>query len=251
MCSQSGGRRCRVLVVVGMGDERAIAAGEGVEVVVGSANATVLRERLATVDMAGIGAVYSFGVAGALDPALQPGALLLATDVIAQTVAAHRGHVGDAWPADRSLVAAVQDNARQARLGALRQAVFLGSDLEARDNPQAHDATLRDVSGADIIDNESHIAAEFARQHRVPFVAVRAVSDSVHRALPPAALMALDANGNPNIAGIARSLLRQPRQIPALLRTAWGYKKALRSLRLFRRRVGFVQLENCLKGGGI
>lgn len=68
--------KCRVLVVVGMEDERAIAAGDGVDVVVGTANATVLRERLKNVNAKNIGAVYSFGVAGGLDPALKAGDLL-------------------------------------------------------------------------------------------------------------------------------------------------------------------------------
>ena len=63
----------RVLVVVGMEDERAIAAGDSVEVVVGTANAKALRGRLDKVDTANISAVCSFGVAGGLDPALEPG----------------------------------------------------------------------------------------------------------------------------------------------------------------------------------
>jgi adenosylhomocysteine nucleosidase len=236
---------CRILVVVGMEDERAIAAGDGIEVVVGSANAKVLRERLAKVDTTKIGAIYSFGVAGGLDPALQPGELLLSTRVVAQGVDAQRESIGDDWTADPNLIAALQANAQQMALAKLREAVFLGSDFEARENPHANSAILRDISGAAIIDNESHIAAEFAHRLRTPFVAVRAVSDSVGRTLPPAALIALDADGSPNGAAIAKSLLRQPQQIPALIRTAWEYKKALRALARFRRDIGFVQLGNC------
>jgi adenosylhomocysteine nucleosidase len=225
-----------------MEDERAIAAGAGVDVVVGGANAELLRARLAQVDTAKIGAIYSFGVAGGLDGALPPGTLLVSTRVVAQIADVERARVGDSWAADPSLVAALRVRAQQVAAGKLREAVFLGSDFEARENPHANSAILRDISGAAIIDNESHIAAEFACQRGVPFVAVRAVSDSVDKPLPPAALIALDAHGKPNIAAIAKSLLRHPGQIRALIRTAREYKKALHAMAWFRREIGFVQL---------
>jgi adenosylhomocysteine nucleosidase len=236
---------CRVLVVVGMEDERSIAAGEGVDVVVGSANATVLRERLAKTDTTNIGAVYSFGVAGGLDPALRPGELLVSTGVAAQDAAAEVPAIRGAWMADRELLTAVQASALESALGKIREAVFLGSDFEARDNPHASSATLREVSGAAIIDNESHIAAEFAHKHNLPFLAVRAVSDSVSRELPPAALIALKPDGSPNIPAVIKSLLLQPRQLPALVRTARDYSKALRNLKAFRSSIGFVQMGIC------
>lgn len=235
----------RIVVVVGMEDERAIAAGDGVEVVVGSANARVLRERLASVDPSSIAAVYSFGVAGGLNPGLKPGDLLLSTRVVAQAVDMQHSAVGDSWAADRNLLAALQARALRSDMGAIREVVFLGSDFEARDNPHASNENLRDISGADIIDNESHIAAEFAHTHRLPFVAVRAVSDSVSRTLPPAALLALDADGSPDIGAIAKSLLLHPQQIPALIRTAREYYRALRALKAFRRNIGFLELDHC------
>jgi hypothetical protein len=234
----------RTLVVVGMEDERAIAAGEGIDVVVGSANANVLRARLARVDAANIGAVYSFGVAGALDVALKPAELLLSTRVVAQHAGAHPPASDGQWLADRELLASAQAHAQAAGLGRIREAVFLGSDFEARDNPNANSGDLQHVTGAAIIDNESHIAAEFARRHGLPFLSVRAVSDSVSRQLPPAALIALKPDGSPNVAAIAGSLVRHPLQIPALVRTARDYKRALRTLRAFRRSVGFVRGEN-------
>jgi adenosylhomocysteine nucleosidase len=41
-----------------------------------------------------------------------------------------------------------------------------------------------------------------------------------HRALPPAALVNLRQDGTPDIAAVLRSVIRQPRQLPALLRVA-------------------------------
>lgn len=240
---------CRALVVVGMEDERAIAAGDDVLVVVGSANAKVLRERLADVNVVNIGAVYSFGVAGGLDPELKPGDLLVSTQVIAQSADTTRNIVAESWSADQDLLGAIQRQAAQGTTVTLRQGVFLGSDFEARDNPHANNQNLRDISGADIIDNESHIAARFAREHGLPFVSVRAVSDSVSKALPPAALIALQDDGSPNIVAVAKSILKNPRQLPALIRTAREYKKALDALRHFRREIGFLQLQARPCGG--
>ena len=235
----------RVLVVVGMEDERAIAAGEGVDVVVGGANATRLRQRLASVDPASIEAVYSFGVAGAMDDGLSPGELLLSTRVVAQRTDANSGAGGAQWPADPTLRKALQARAQRSKLGSIREAVFLGSDLEARDNPHAGGDALHGARGAAIIDNESHLAAEFAQQHGVPFVAVRAVSDAVSRRLPPAALLALRDDGSPDVAAIVKSVLHHPGQLPALVRTARDYKRALDALRAFRREVGFVPAVHC------
>lgn len=237
--------KCRVLVVVGMEDERAIAAGDGVDVVVGTANATVLRERLKNVNAKNIGAVYSFGVAGGLDPALKAGDLLVSTEVIVQSADPARSSVEGPWMADQNLLLAIQSQAVNANRVKIRQGIFLGTDFEARDNPQAITQNLRETSGADIIDNESHIAAKFAREYNLPFVSVRAVSDSVSNQLPPAALIALNDDGSPNITAIVKSLLRHPLQIPALIRTAREYQKALHALKVFRRDIGFVQQANC------
>jgi adenosylhomocysteine nucleosidase len=236
---------CRVLVVVGMEDERAIAAGDGVEVVVGTANAKVLRERLNKVDTANISAVYSFGVAGGLDPALKPGDLLVSTQVVAQSTDTAHHIVEESWMADQDILMAIQLHPVKDDSVKIRKGVFLGTDFEARDNPQTNNQHLRAKSDADIIDNESHIAAKFAQEHNLPFVSVRAVSDSVSNKLPPAALIALDEDGSPNGKAIAKSLLQHPQQIPALIRTAWEYQKALHALKVFRRDIGFVQQSSC------
>ena len=231
----------RILVVVGMEDERAIAAGDDIDVVVGAANAKRLRERLGNVDTATVDAVYSFGVAGGLDPALKAGDLRVSTRVVAQRVDGERGLAADSWRADGRILTAIQ--VRAARVDALnvRASVFLGTDIEARDNDLATLEALRKASGARCVDNESHIAAAFAAERGLPFVSVRAISDSVYTELPPAALLPLNAKGRPDIAAIVISLLRHPRQLPAILRTARDYRQALEALRAFRDGIGFIR----------
>lgn len=236
---------CKSLIVVGMEDERAIAAGDDVIVVVGAANATTLRNRLSAINISDIGAVYSFGVAGGLDPTLKPGNLLLSVRVLMQNPAKDSLLTEQSWESSPQLLATYTVMAKNDPAITFRRGIFLGTDLEARDNPETGNKGLREKTGADIIDNESHIAAGFAAEHQLPFIAVRAVSDSVNKPLPPAALIALDADGSPNGGQIIKSLLKNPLQLPALVRTAIEYQKSLDALRDFRMNAGFIQPANC------
>jgi adenosylhomocysteine nucleosidase len=84
----------------------------------------------------------------------------------------------------------------------------------------------------------SHIAAAAAEAHDLPFAACRVIIDPAHRALPPAALVNLRQDGTPDIAAVLRSVIRQPRQLPALLRVAADARAAQLALRAGRRRLG-------------
>jgi len=240
-----------------MKDEKDIVIGKtpdrSIQVVVGAANADILRKRLQAIDPDYIGAVFSFGVAGGLHPGLAPGDLLFSQQVLSQIDNGNNHSAEIGWPVDQHLVTAAALHASKAGIP-YRKGVFLGSDTEARD--QVFDAVTRlhEIMGADIIDNESHIAAQFASEHHLPFLAIRAVSDSVHSPLPPAALLPLDPeDGSPDGMAIAKNLFWNPLQIPALIHAAGNYRKALSALQMFRDSVGFEKLasgnrQTCLKG---
>jgi hypothetical protein len=58
----------------------------------------------------------------------------------------------------------------------------------------------------------------------------RTIVDPEDRDLPPAAVIALRHDGTPDVLAILRSVIRQPNQIPALMRTAidaWTAREAL------------------------
>jgi hypothetical protein len=77
---------------------------------------------------------------------------------------------------------------------------------------------------------ESHIAAKIAALHNIPFAICRTVIDAVDRDLPPAAVVELRHDGTPDVLAVCRSVMRQPSQIPGLVRTtmdAWTARKAL------------------------
>ncbi len=200
--------------------ESRIAAGPGVAVLHG--HIPNLRTALEDAIARGASGIISFGIAGGLAPDLAPGAWVVASGV----VAAHKR-----YPTDR-------DWARRL-LQALGCAVH--ADIAGVDAPVIEPAdkrALRDATTSVAVDMESHIAAEAAQAHGLPFAACRVIIDPAHRALPPAALVNLRPDGTPDVAAVLRSVIRQPRQLPALLRVAADARAAQLALRAGRQRLG-------------
>lgn len=98
--------------------------------------------------------------------------------------------------------------------------------------------SLRDATSSVAVDMESHIAAEAAEAHGLPFAACRVIIDPAHRALPPAALVNLRLDGTPDVVAVLRSVISQPRQLPALIRVAADARAAQLALRAGRQRLG-------------
>ena len=214
-----------VLVATGLSLEARIAAGPGVVTLCSGGDPNRLRSLLSTVDPHALRAVVSFGLAGGLDPALRAGDLLIATDVIAGIAR---------WPTEErvtwALAARLAEGSTPPRLGRVA-----GSDTVVSD--PAAKAALHET-GAAAVDMESHVAAQFASDHGLPFGVVRVICDPAGRALPPLAQNALEAQGHVDIAGIVRSLVRQPSQIGALIGLGRDFATALVALRRVRRLLG-------------
>lgn len=167
----------------------------------------------------GADALLSFGIAGALAPHLAPGTLLLPHAVIAEDGARYR--VDEAW---RARVASVL-----AAAGARAEE----GDILGASEPAAsplRKAALFAETGAVAVDLESHLVARVAAAAKRPFLVLRAVADPASRALPPAAVNGLDEQGVPALGPVLASVLRQPKQIPALLRLAGDTRQALFAL---------------------
>ena len=195
----------RLLFVVGMKREAALAPGGGAAAICSGGDVGLLERRLAGVDPQGFDGVVSFGLAGGLDPALAPGDLVLATSVVAPP---------GSFCADLDL-----SNALAAAVGtaglAPSEGVFAGVDAVVL-TPRAKVA-LRGATGAVAVDMESHVAARFAAAHELPFAAVRAVSDPADRALPTLAAQALTPEGGVDYVRVIAGLARAPREFGALL----------------------------------
>ena len=194
-----------LVIVVGLVREARIAEGRG-RVAIGAA---------AIADaLAGARGLISFGICGALDPALAVGDLVVGDGVVGED-----GPLATdpAWT-----------NALRAALPGSRAALVTGGDVIA--GSLAAKAALRQASGAAVVDMESHAVARSARDAGLPFAVIRAVSDTAGCALPRAAQAGFKADGEPDVGAVIRALAARPWELPALIRTAMEAEKAFRSL---------------------
>ena len=109
----------------------------------------------------------------------------------------------------------------------VRQVRMLGA--EAVVASVAAKAALFAQTGAACVDLESGAVALVARRHRLPFGALRAICDPAGRALPAAAMDALD-DGAIRFRRVFASLLRAPWQLPALITLAGDARRARAAL---------------------
>jgi adenosylhomocysteine nucleosidase len=211
-----------VLVACGLAFEARIARGTGVRSVAGGVDRRRLASELERLAASGASAILSFGLAGGLAPDVAAG-----TCIIARGVHAAAGYRA----CDVAWTAQLADRLPRARVG----------DVAGCDHPVMDAAAKRALHAATsalAVDTESHIAAEAAAAHALPFAAFRVVADAATRSLPAAALVALDARGGVDATAVLRSLVRSPSQLPLLVRTAIDAQVAFAALRRGRRRLG-------------
>ena len=191
-----------ILVVVGMTREAKI-LGDA-PVIIGGGNAEALAAALEDSLRGGVAGIVSFGLCGALDPALKIGDLVVGEAV---------GDADDWFEADADWAARIVTAVPGAMLGRFARADQVVASV-------AEKTALRSRTGASAVDLESYTVARLARWFGVPFAVVRAVSDSAARALPHAAQVGLGRDGRPAIGAVLASLRSNPWQIGTLIRTA-------------------------------
>lgn len=218
-----------LLVVTGLRQEAEIAAGDGVATLCSGGNPNLLRERLSALYAGTSGGelrgILSFGLAGGLAPHLQPGDVVIASHVVAENER-HDAHTD--W--HRAIVSGFDDTAR------VHRGAIAGHDAVLTN--AAGKATLHTATGALAIDMESHIAAEYARKHGLPFAAIRAISDPAGRSLPELASNALRPDGSVDLMKVMTGVVRTPAQIPALIAAGIDSNRAFASLRRCRGLLG-------------
>ena len=185
-----------LLIVVGMASEARLVTGLG-RVIVG-------RDSFARLRPDGARAVLSFGLCGALDPALAPGDLVIGSRVT----------VGDrTLPTDVGWAARLSRDFPQAVTGAVAGSETIVASSTVK-------AALRDATRAIATDMESHLAASLATELGLPFAVIRAVSDGAEDDLPASAQAGFGAGGSTDIKAVIRALAANPRELPALIRVA-------------------------------
>ena len=200
-------------------EAKLIARGGDVLPVAGGGDRARLERELD--DMAKLfgGVIVSSGLAGALDPALNPGDIVI--------------------DGDPGFVARVRSVLRHAIAGTVTGVDAIAATVAGK-------RALREATGAIACDMESHIAERVARERGLPFGVIRVISDGADASLPPVAMVAMRPDGGIALGAVLASLARDPRQLPALLRTGRQADRAFRELgRLFDAlgRAGICRLD--------
>ena len=85
---------------------------------------------------------------------------------------------------------------------------------------------------------ESHVVARLAAEHGLAFAAVRVIVDPAERAIPPAALVGMNADGRTNVPAILRELIARPTQLTRLARIAFDAFVARSEMQRVRQLLG-------------
>jgi adenosylhomocysteine nucleosidase len=171
---------------------------------------------------AGATALISWGTVGALAPGVDAGTLVIPVRVVDSC-----GQVfitDEAWR-QRMLRRA---NGRLLRTtpGLLAQAgQVIRTPGEKRD--------LHQRLGAVAVDMESAALAEVAREAAVPFIVVRAVTDTARMSIPGSVMHAMDPAGRIHLRRLLSGVLCHPADMIALVRLAKGYRAAAAALTTF------------------
>jgi len=167
----------------------------------------------------GCSALMSFGLGGGLSPELTAGQVVVADRVILPD--------GDEIPTAKNwrerLLAVLPRN------GGVMVGAVAGSETIVA-NPQAKQE-IYDATAAVAIDMESHRVAGIAARAGVPFLVIRAVSDASDQTIPKTAIGAISENGTPLYGKVISRIIRQPGDLPKLMRLSKDSERALASLR--------------------
>lgn len=203
-------------IVVGLASEARLARKLSPNVLCSGGRPDVAARQALELINSGVTTLMSFGIAGALSPKLRPGSRIVATNIVTDF---------DDYPAISTSAKLIKGHAGT---------IYGGWNIVATPEEKAE---IFARTGALAVDMESAPLAKVALEHGVPFVALRTIADPANHGLPPAALLPLSETGQPRLLAVFWSVLKQPGQIPSLIRTARETGKALKSLRRAVRRL--------------
>ena len=163
--------------------------------------------------------LISFGVAGALDPSLNAGDIVLPRSVI------HKD--GTVFKTASDLHQKSSSHMSE-KFSPSNGPIFGSTTLISN---SAEKQRLFQSHGTIAVDMESLGVAKAAQENDCPFLAIRAISDTAQQNLPAASLQAIDQDGNIKIARVLKELAKKPSDLPALLKLGGNSSKAFASLR--------------------
>jgi hypothetical protein len=100
-------------------------------------------------------------------------------------------------------------------------------------------------TGAAFVDMESAAVREAAARLGIPYLGVRAISDTATDAVDPAVLRLVDPFGNVRVRALAGSLIKSPTLVPRLMELSKASKKALAALSAAVVQLAALSLTGC------
>jgi adenosylhomocysteine nucleosidase len=195
------------LLICGMGAERAANAAQ--EMV-----------------YSGIELLISWGTAGALSANLQAGDLLVPEAVVTRE--------NRRYQADKEIRSKIL-----ARLGDCPCDIYLGAlaDTPRVLTDRGEKEALHTRFKALGVDMETAAIARIAEQHAIPFIAIRAIADSVSTIIPDVVIKTTNVYGEARLIQLIAGLIKNPRQIPQLNELAAGFRAAAKTLKWIGSRI--------------
>lgn len=186
----------------------------------GQARAATAAQSLAGI---GAGALLSFGVAGACNPDLPSGTVVLATGIRDLSTEG----AGDILYTNRGW----QRRLKSLLLGNVLIEESLIASVAAPVTDADSKRGLYENGAAAAVDMESAAAARVAINAGIPFMALRVIVDTANTALPAAAMAGMMPDGETRAGPVLRALLRRPQDITGLVGLGIADSKARKSLK--------------------
>jgi len=206
-------------VVTGLQSEARLVAGLPLRVVSGGGQAEATRHKIDALIAQGVSGLISFGIAGGLDPALRTGDLVISATVVD---AAGRHYAGSPAWLERAL----------GLLPSCAAGHVYASDRIVETTAEKHRLfTTFDALAADM---ESHHVARAAERYGLPFLVIRAVSDTAGETLPAGLAAGVDADGGTRILPILAGLGTGRLGLAAVMQAGRSAGKALKALKQAR-----------------
>lgn len=160
--------------------------------------------------------LLSWGVAGALDAALEPGDV-----VVSSCVSDAGGRRLDFSPATaQRLCSTLKPRPLHGTVCGMRRPIAAAAEK----------AALHARLDCTVVDMESAAIAAAAMAANRDFTALRAIVDPAAMSLPAAALTGINDDGSMNPLAVAAAVCRRPYELPALLRLAAHFRRAVAAL---------------------
>lgn len=190
-------------ILCGFAAEAVVARKLTARVACSGAREELAFERAEALVRQGATALVSFGVAGGLHPELSSETIVVSNHIA--------GKDGQRWECDSELSARFKNAATNAVDGGVYGSTHLVPTPADKKKLFAETSCV-------IVDMESHVVAQVATKYALPFAVLRGVSDSVNDGFPDAALKGLAPDGSTDMKAVRASVLRNPLQIPGLMR---------------------------------